>query len=110
MISKSYSSIQVVNDEVLAATTTGEVLILNDELIPIKQYNTAIERCANCLDGNEQYLAVGYIDGHVWFNSRIGEDESTVSKQLIDKILNSNLVVQTRSLGPFYHGSWKAVG
>ena len=53
--SATETMIKVINDEIVA-TTDGYVLVLNGELETVRTFNNE-HFCADCIDGNEKYIA-----------------------------------------------------
>ena len=86
--------IKIVND-VIVAPIHGAVLILDGNLKTTKCYVTIktdewnkYDGWARSIDGNEDFIAVGYRNGEVYFFDRSGDDEPTVRPENNIELIN----------------------
>ena len=99
---------KIVNDEIVVAVYGG-VLILNDELETVKHFNGIVE-WSTCIDGNAEYIAVGYNKGQVCFYNKSCDTSPTVSELKQNKLTQIETGLQTRGSGQFGRRQWCAIG
>jgi len=91
---------KIINDEIVVAVYGG-VLILNEELETVKQFNGIVE-WSTCIDGNAEYIAVGYNKGQVCFYNKSCDTSPTVYKhagQVNSVAVSGALLASASSLG-----------
>ena len=72
--------IKLINNEVVAVTQNGPLIIFDQQLNQVKKF-TGSDRQLKGLDGNDKYIAFGDTGGRVRFYARHGPSEPMVKNK-----------------------------
>ena len=75
-----YTMIKLINNELVAVTQNGPLIIFDQQLKQIKKFTGTVDQ-PRCLDGNDKYIAFGDSGGRVRFYARHGPSEPTVNNK-----------------------------